>query len=340
MKILVNSGLDPQSWDQFILQHPEGNLLQSWAWGDFQAALNHPIWRLRVVDSDQNIIAQLLAIKLSLGFGKFILYTPREILINRSAPIQLQREAMELIVKKMKEIGKLAGAILWRTDPPLKNSDATALSIYKTFGFIRTKKSIQPSTNLVIDIAPGPSNLLTAMKPKARYNVRLAEKKGVRVITSKNSDDIRIFNQLNQETAVRDKFTPHLDNYYKKQLEILGKANHLELLIAYLGSTPLSAILVSHFANKATYLHGASSNEHREVMANHAIQWAAINSSQTKGCATYDLGGVDLTGEHPSWTGITRFKQGFGGEIVEYVGTLELPLSPLWYRFYKILRGR
>jgi lipid II:glycine glycyltransferase (peptidoglycan interpeptide bridge formation enzyme) len=74
-------------------------------------------------------------------------------------------------------------------------------------------------------------------------------------------------------------------------------------------------------------------------MANHAIQWAAIQTAQVRGCVTYDFGGIDLDGAHPSWAGITRFKQGFGGRAVEYVGILELPLSHLWYRFYKILRG-
>ncbi|MBN2585066.1 peptidoglycan bridge formation glycyltransferase FemA/FemB family protein [Patescibacteria group bacterium] len=338
MKLLINSELERSSWDRFTLRHPEGNLLQSWAWGEFQEALGNPIWRLQVT-SNNEVLAQLLALKLSLGFGKSIIYTPREVLINSSAPIQHQRDAMELIVKKMKEIGKAEKAILWRTDPPLKNGDTTALSIYKAFGFIRSKKSIQPQTNWVLDITAGANNLLTAMKPKTRYNIRLAEKKGVKVVISKNLEDIRIFNQLNKDTATRDGFTPHSDGYYKKQLEALSKDGGLELLVAYLGQTPVSAILVSFFGNKATYLHGASSNEHRETMANYAIQWAAIQAAQSKGCATYDFGGIDLGGEHPNWAGITRFKQGFGGSAVEYVGTLELPLSPLWYRFYKILRG-
>ncbi|MFA5270003.1 MAG: peptidoglycan bridge formation glycyltransferase FemA/FemB family protein [Patescibacteria group bacterium] len=339
MKLHTNTNFDPQGWDQFILRHPEGNLLQSWAWGEFQETLGNPVWRLQVIGSDDEVLAQLLALKLSLGFGKFIIYTPREVLINSSAPIQHQRDAMELIVKKMKEIGRVERAILWRTDPPLKNGDTTALSIYKALGFIRSKKSIQPQINWVLDITAGANNLLTAMKPKTRYNIRLAEKKGVRVVVSKNLEDIRIFNQLNKDTATRDGFTPHSDGYYKKQLETLGKNGELELLIAYLEQTPIAAILVSFFGNKATYLHGASSNEYREAMANHAIQWTAIQTAQVRGCATYDFGGIDLDGTHPSWTGITRFKQGFGGHAVEYVGVLELPLSRLWYRFYKILRG-
>lgn len=340
MKLLINTGLDPSSWNQFILHHPEGNLLQSWSWGEFQQALGNSIWRLQVVGDNNEVIAQLLAIKLSLGFGKFIIYTPREVLINTTAPIQHQQQAMELIVKKIKELGKGEKAILWRTDPPLKVSDTTALSLYKTFGFIRSKKSVQPSTNWVIDITAGTNNLLTAMKPKTRYNIHLAEKKGIRIVTSRNIEDIRIFNQLNKATAVRDGFIPHSDNYYKKQLEILGKAGGLELLVAYLDQAPVAAVLISFFGNKATYLHGASSNEHREAMATYAIQWAAINTAQTKGCATYDLGGVDLNNDHPAWAGITRFKQGFGGRAVEYVGSLELPISPLWYRVYKILRGK
>lgn len=339
MKLLVNTGLDRQSWDQFILQHPEGNLLQSWAWGDFQGSLGHPIWRFRVVDEKDETISQLLAIKLALGFGKFILYTPREILINRSAPAHTQHQAMELIVNKIKELGKTEGLILWRTDPPLRAADTAALSIYKAFGFAKSKKEVQPRVNWVVKIDAKLNNLLASMKPKTRYNIRLAERKGIRVIVSKNPDDIRIFNQLNRETAARDKFVPYPDSYYKKQLENLGRAGELELIIAYFENTPVAAILVSFFGPRATYLHGASSSEHREKMANHAVQWQAFAEAQKMGCATYDLGGIDLNDEHPGWAGITRFKQGFGGGAVEYVGTLELPLSPFWYRLYKLLRG-
>jgi peptidoglycan pentaglycine glycine transferase (the first glycine) len=340
MKLLVNSELDQTSWDQTILRHPEGNLLQSWSWGEFQHSLGHPIWRLRVVGDHNEILAQLLAIKLSLGFGRSIIYTPREVLINPAAPLQNQQQAMELIVTGLRRIAKAEQAVLWRTDPPLKNGDTTALSIYKKLGFIRSKKSVQPRVNWVVDISAGANNILAAMKPKTRYNIRLAEKHGVKVVVSKNPEDIRIFNQLNKETSTRDRFIPHSDNYYKKQLEILGGSGGMELLIAYLDNIPLAAILVSFFGPKAIYLHGASSDQHRELMANHAIQWQGLLEAQAKGCATYDFGGIDFNNEHPSWAGITRFKQGFGGRAVEYVGTLELPISPLWYRFYKLLRGR
>ena len=339
MKLLVNSELDQPSWDRAILRHPEGNLLQSWAWGEFQQSLGHPIWRLRVVGDQHETLAQLLAIKLSLGFGKFIVYTPREVLINSSAPLQNQQQAMGLIVAGLRDIAKNERVVLWRTDPPLKNSDTTALSIYKKLGFAKSRRSVQPRVNWVVDVSAGVNNILAAMKPKTRYNIRLAEKHGVKVVVSKNPEDIRIFNQLNKETSIRDRFIPHSDNYYKKQLELLGRSGELELLIAYLDNIPLAATLVSFFGNKATYLHGASSDQHRELMANHAIQWQGLVEAQARGCATYDFGGIDFNNEHPSWAGITRFKQGFGGKEVEYVGTLELPISPLWYRLYKILRG-
>lgn len=339
MQLLINSSSDQADWDQFIQKHPEGNLLQSWSWGEFQEALGNPIWRFRVVDEKNETLSQLLAIKLALGFGKFILYTPREVLINRSASAHTQHQAMELIVAKIKELAKAERLILWRTDPPLKRTDTAALSIYKSFGFVSSQKSIQPRTNWLLAIDAKPTNLLAAMKPKTRYNIRLAEKKNVEVVRSRNNEDIRIFNQLNRETAIRDKFTPYSDNYYKKQLEILGRAGLMELLIAYWNNIPLAAVLIAHFGPHAVYLHGASSSEHREKMANHAIQWAAILEAQNKGCATYDLGGISWNNEDLAWAGITRFKQGFGGRAAEYIGTLELPLSPLWYRFYRVLRN-
>ncbi|HAR54718.1 TPA: hypothetical protein DCR79_00275 [Patescibacteria group bacterium] len=335
MELHINQGLDRQSWDYFVLQHPQGNLLQSWSWGEFQESFGYKTWRLAVTDSGHTL-SQLLVIKIPLRLGLHIFYAPRAILINKTQPAGHQHEAMKLILDYLKKIAPQEKAILLRTDPPLAPSDTAAISIYKSLGFVVSTKSTQPKTNLWLDIQPKEPNILLQMKPKTRYNIRLAEKHGIRVVATQNPKDIAIFHRLMHTTAARDNFRPHPDNYYAQQLAILGQRNLISLFIAYDAEQPLATALVSFFGQTATYLHGASSDQHRDKQPVYALHWQIIQAAKQHDCATYDLGGINLTGSH-AWAGITRFKLGFGGNIVDYVGNLELPLHPSWFRLYQLL---
>lgn len=337
MELTINNNLNSTEWDTFILNHPEANILQSWAWGEFQESLGNKVWRFRVTENNQTI-AQLLAIRLSLGFGKNIIYAPRDILINKTQPAHYQHQAIKMIVQKIKEIAPEENAILFRIEPTILKDDPTMLSIYQSVGFVQSNRSMQPTENWLVDISVGENNILAQMKPKTRYNIRIAEKKDIKAVISQNIDDIQIFNKLNKETSARGQFVPHSDMYYKKQLEVLDNHNLLTLFIAYFNDIPLAAILVSFFGKKAMYLHGVSSHLHKDRMASYALHWIAIQTAKEQGCDIYDMGGVDHTGKHPSWSGITRFKEGFGGKTITYIGALELPLNPSWFKVYRLMR--
>lgn len=338
MELQINQGLDMQNWDYFVLQHPDGNLLQSWAWGEFQKKFGHPIWRLAVTDNGHTL-AQLLVIKTPLKLGWHIFYAPRAILINKTQPASHQHTAMKLIIDYLKSIATEEKVILFRTDPPLSSSDTTALSIYKSMGFIVSSKSTQPKTNLWLDIQPKEPNLLLQMKPKTRYNIRLAEKHHITVSTTENPEDITIFNDLIKTTAGRDGFHTHPDNYYADQLAVLGKHHSMSLFVARDDNQPLAAALVSFFGRTATYLHGASSDQNRDKQPAYALHWEIIKVAKKHDCTIYDLGGINLN-DHHAWAGITRFKLGFGGNIVDYIGNLELPLNQPWFRLYQLLANK
>ncbi|MFH0912556.1 MAG: peptidoglycan bridge formation glycyltransferase FemA/FemB family protein [Patescibacteria group bacterium] len=335
MELHVNQGLDPKDWDDFVQHHPDSTLLQSWYWGEFQKSLGYKIWRLGVTENGQTI-AQLLIIKMPLRFGWNIFYSPRALLLNRLAPVHQQHQAMELIINHIRQLASSEQVIFFRTDPPLLSSDATSLSIYKSLGFVLSSKSTQPKSSLLVDVSTKSVNLLMQMKPKTRYNIRLAEKKGIIIRTTTQPDDIEIFNQLMHTTSARDRFTPHPEEYYRQQLRVLGEHNLLSLFIAYDEQTPLATALVAWFGSTASYLHGASSQVSREKQAPYLLHWDIIKAAQERNCAHYDLGGVNLDPRH-TWAGITRFKLGFGGNITEYVGNLELPLHPTWFKLYRLL---
>ena len=334
MELRIHQENDPKSWDHFVHSHPAGNLLQSWAWGEFNSQLGNKVWYFRVTDHQHQTVAQMLAIKQKLFLGKYLIYAPRDLLIKKAAPAHTQHQAMKLITDTVRSLATTETAILWRVDPSIPHTDITSLSLYRSLGFIPSTKSVQPEENLVLDISGKAPNLLANMKQKTRYNIGLTEKKGVAVKQSTHLDDIQVFLKLTRQTADRGGFKPHSPTYYRQQFAALLRHDTASLFIAYQNDTPLAAILVSYYGQTATYLHGASSRAHKDLMASHLAQWAAIKEAQRRGCVRYDMGGVSVDTHKPHWSGITRFKLGFGGKVVRYAPALDLPLQPTWFRLY------
>ena len=193
------------------------------------------------------------------------------------------------------------------------------------------------------------------MHQKTRYNIRLAEKRGV---TVKESSNINEFLKLNSETTARDKFKSHPDNYYRTMFKVLGVNQQsttnnqqcvAKLFTAYFKNKAIASNIVIFFADTANYIHGASSNEHRNLMAPHLLQWEVIKYAKSQGYKWYDFWGINPSvgtgcdpSYHKSWQGITRFKRGFvsekTGKEITYPGCYDLIFQPKWYNLYKIVK--
>lgn len=210
--------------------------------------------------------------------------------------------------------------------------------------------SIQPRQTVLVDLSKGYEEVIKNMKPKHRYNIKVAEKHGVTVdIISHNiADSFERFWQLLDQTASRHEFRTHNKQYYLTQVKELEKDGAAHLLIAHAGESDLAGMILLTHEKTATYLHGGSTNAHKELMAPYALHAAAIKLSIEKNCHTYDLWGSNLvknieTGAwepqagHSSY-GTSRFKAGFGGTVVEYPGTYDLILKPFCYTLYKTVR--
>ena len=150
---------------------------------------------------------------------------------------------------------------------------------------------MQPREILILDISKSEEELLAGMKQKTRYNIKLAEKRDVKVLASREKKYIDEFCRLVKITAERDKITPHPENYYRKMFETIPP-EILKLYIAEYEGKIIAANLVLFFGKTATYMHGASDNEHRNVMAPYLLQWQTILDAKKSGCNRYDLGGI------------------------------------------------
>ncbi|MBN2051284.1 MAG: peptidoglycan bridge formation glycyltransferase FemA/FemB family protein, partial [Spirochaetales bacterium] len=202
---------------------------------------------------------------------------------------------------------------------------------------------IQPPDTVMIPLEPPEEDLLAAMKHKTRYNIRLAEKKGVRV-TEGSEADLSDWHRLYEETLRRDRIAGHSRRYFKtlfSQGRSFGQgAPVLRLLFAEAQGERVAAVIVGRCGLRATYLYGASSNRHRNLMPAYALQWHAMKTEKAAGTSNYDLFGIPpAEDENHPMHGLYRFKTGFGGRIVHRPGCWDYPLRPGLYRLYRWAEG-
>ncbi|MCK5123144.1 MAG: peptidoglycan bridge formation glycyltransferase FemA/FemB family protein [Candidatus Pacebacteria bacterium] len=252
-----------------------------------------------------------------------------------------------------------------------KTGEISAMRILK-----KSPNEIQPRDTLILDITKSEEELLKEMKQKTRYNIRLAGKKELRIrnyelgIDNKENfkEKFEKFWELIKETSQRDKFVSHSKNYYWKMLENLvnkkqdtryknqkninnqtskNKRNlQARLYLAEYSNKIIAANMVLYFGDMAVYLHGASSNEYRNVMAPYLLQWRQIMDAKEAGCKKYDFWGVSSEvaeaerpiGHSASWGGITKFKKGFGGYEKNYIGAYDLAFNNIGYPIYGFMR--
>lgn len=316
--------VDAQGWNEALLR-AGGSFLQSFEWGEFQATLGREIARLRTSSF------QALLIRHELPFGNSYLYCPR-------GPVALQpggpdAAALAHFVEQVRALE--SGAVFVKIEPEWP-SDGSVRDLLRSHGFISSRVEIQPAKTLILDISRPEEQLLGAMKKGRRYDIRLAERKGVsaRKLGREEQDT---FLHLLAETARRDRFRTHPPSYYREMLERFqdgGGKPSVELWGTDYQGQLLAINLVLFWGERMTYLHAASSSHHRDVMAPAFLQWHVLKEAKRRGFKEYDLWGIS-----EAWPGVTRFKQAFGGTEVDYVGSYELALRPFRHRVYALLRN-
>ncbi len=291
-----------EQWDKKIIELG-GGILQSWDWGEFQKTQGHRVERL----SGDGWASQVVEHELMMG--KKYWYSPR-------GPVGNAHEAAGFIKSQAVSDHSIVFLRLEPSEP---------------VNWPAAPKATQPKENWVVGLEGSEQELLVTMKPKHRYNLNLAAKKGVTVREATKNDFLSVWKLL-METAARAKIRLHSQNYYLQMWETLAP-NHLKVFIAELNGEPLACALVSLYGHTATYLHGGSSDRNKQVMAPFLLHWEAMKSVKQLGYYNYDMGGYSSDPNH-EWAGISRFKRGFGGFEVRYPGTFDVVLSPLWYNVY------
>ncbi len=191
-----------------------------------------------------------------------------------------------------------------------------------------------PETTLVLDLTLSEEDLLKQMKPKGRYNIKVAEKNGV---TIREYQGVDAFCDLLEKTTGRDGFSAHPKAYYQKMLQALQP--HVQLLMAGKDGKAIAGGIFVYLDRVGIYYYGASDHDYRNLMAPYLLQWEAIKEAKRRGCKTYDFLGIapEHATNHP-WAGVTEFKKKFGGTVVDYPQAKELVVRPIWYWIYCLMK--
>ncbi len=341
-------------WNKIVSQLPDPHFLQTWEWAQVKEKSWKPmpfIWKdtagkivAAAMILKRQIITQGLAARIS------ILYTPKGPLLDwKDEPLRDQ------VLNDIRSFAAKQGAIFFKMDPDVvlgrgmtEIADALGQSVVsdlKRRGWGTSSEQIQFKNTVLIDLTQSEDELLARMKQKTRYNVRLAEKRGVGLrIGALN--DLPMLYRMYAETSVRDGFVIRDENYYKTVWGTFMRSTASDQptafpIIAEVNGQAVAAIFLFIFAGRAYYVYGMSKDAHREKMPTYLLQWEAIRRAKAAGCKVYDLWGApDEFNETDSMWGVYRFKEGLGGEVVRTLGAWDYAPNRLLYKLYTEIMPR
>jgi lipid II:glycine glycyltransferase (peptidoglycan interpeptide bridge formation enzyme) len=323
-----------EEWNEFINACPQAHILQSPAWGELKSQFGwESCWVIH-----GKIGAQVLFQKIPLGFQ--VAYIPR-------GPVSLEGDVfghpdwMEF-QEDLDHLCRQRKAFFLKIEPDCWH-EGGAQPCPAPVGYRRSTHSIQPPRTVLISLDSSDDEILARMKSKTRYNIRLADKKGVSV---RQLNDVGPFYGLLESTANRADFGIHTKEYYRKAFELFQKSGECQLFLADYEGVPLASIMVFVKGDRSWYFYGASSNQHRERMPTYLVQWEAIRWARERGCLSYDLWGVpdedaetlenEFTNRNDGLWGVYRFKRGFGGEVKRVCGPWDRVYFPALYSLYTL----
>ncbi len=312
---------DINIWESYLQSYPQKNFLQSFAFGNFQEKLGNKVWRLH----NSGSICQV--IKLKSKTGPFF-YVPGGPLLKDWT------KDLPLLIDHLANLGKQEKVSFVRCDPRVLAQEQ--INLLKSLGLKEASFYTQPQCTLTLDLTKSLEELRSNLSSSTRYNVGWVARQGVSVEVSTDSADIEIFLKLLQETAIRQGFRLTDLNYYKEQFLAFHKLRQAKLYLTRapenLNKQVLAAAVVIYYADRATYLHAASSSLAPKLRAPYLMQWQIINDAKHAGFKTYDFWGVAASDDPKDpWAGVSEFKKSFGGERVYYEKPYDLVINKNYY---------
>ena len=304
-----------QSEQNKIAIHP----MQSWEWGEARKKIGIHVEK---IVEDQSLFQFTVH---SIPYSPFSIgYLPRSVLPTNN------------VLKNLFEFGKKNKLIFIKIEPYIYYDESYKL-LTTNYTLLKSPHALFPEWTQTLELIHSEEILLQNMKPKTRYNIHLAQKKGVVIKEMSTDEGYLIFERLYFETCKRQKYRGHTPLYHKSIWSCL-KNSQAHILIAFLGKTPLAAYELLYFQKRIYYLYGGSSVQNKNVMAPNLLMWEAIKLGKRLGATLFDMWGSlppTYSNSH-SWSGFTRFKEGYGTQFTHLSPSYDLVIYPLLYKVYTI----
>ncbi len=326
---------DCQQWDDFVASSVCCNITQSYEWGELAPHLGaSEALRVGVVDEAGKLCAAMLVlVSRAPVLNRSYFYAPRGPVIDDP-----DSPALTLLLNFVRAEARKRGAFMLKVEPSVPDGNVAWLTALKHHGFRVNPYATHIRHEWVLDIRPDEKTLLSGMKEKWRYNIRLAGRKGVTVRLGEGRSDLDAFYRIYETTSERDQFFIHNKTHYEDVMRLYSESDRAALFLAEYEGQPIAGTIVLRLGHWSWYMYGASSNEQRERMPNHLLQWTGMQWAKAHDCWYYNFRGIpDVLEEGRELWGVYVFKRGFGGYAMRSLETHDLVYQPLVYEAYRKL---
>jgi lipid II:glycine glycyltransferase (peptidoglycan interpeptide bridge formation enzyme) len=321
--------ISPDELNNFVAKHhPEANFLQSASWGKVYEIINDKVHYLGFFD-DNKLIGTCVAIVKSAKRGRY-LEIPGGPLVDWQAQTQVK-----FALQSIKQLASKENCVFVRLRPNIPDNPENR-KILRNNGLHLSPMHLHAEHTVVIDLTKSEGQLLTDMRRQTRYEVRRADKLGIKVVSSHEESAFKDFYQAQLETAKRQSFIPSSEGFILAQHESFS--DKAKIYQAELNGKVLAYGLIILQTPEAIYHEAASTDAGRSLPGAYALQWQVIRDAKALGLKRYNLFGIaPPNSPNHRYAGVTTFKTGFGGEAVNYIPAHDLIIDPVRYQITKTI---
>lgn len=325
-----------------IVSHP----IQSWAWGEFKKEFGAIPERIgsfeneKLIKGMQIIFSKLPKVPYTIGYCA-----------KGRIPVLKEIALLEELAKKYKavfiKIEPDFAIPVFKSKEDAEKDFISSEEFHNKFFFNEEKylfsqnarrgSAVFKEYNFLLEIEKSEEELQASFNSKTRYNIRLAEKRGVKIKDNSTQEGIENYIRLMEETTKRQGFLNHNADYFRKLFSVFPK-ERLRIFEAVYEDTVLTSWILFNFNGKLYYPYGASSNMHRDLMPNNLIMWEAVKYGKRLNCKIFDLWGClgPAPDKKDPWYGFHKFKAGYNPQLMQYIGTYDFVYKPVLYSLFNI----
>jgi lipid II:glycine glycyltransferase (peptidoglycan interpeptide bridge formation enzyme) len=343
------AGGSPFEWDEIVASSPGGgHVFQSHAWGEMKRSLGWEPLRLvferggEVIGAAQFLLYGILPLPGRLAFCPKGPWLPWD-----------DEEAVRAFFEDAKGVARERNIHTLKVEPEVEEADERTKALLGEIGFEKFRWDLNHKTAYFVDLNPTEDEILANMKRGTRYNARLAARKDVQVVEDNSLEAQEEFWEMFEVTAKRNGFWYRPREYQFQVWKAMFGAERAQLFFAEHEGERLAGAMAYVFGGKCWYFQSATTNEKRNLKPTHLLQREMMLWAKRNGATRYDMmavpGPEDLENEDHPLHGVYEFKKGFGGEVKDFVGCLDLPVNatqaklwkktePVYYRAYRKLK--